>query len=704
MSGAMTKIRGFHEAVAGATTQQRQEAPRLRHPEDADMIPEVHAAATRRPNRLATWSLGIIGAGLVIFVLAAAVIPVDQVIRTDGQVMASGQTLTVAHLYGGVVEDILVREGDEIMPGQVLIRIDNRDSEAALGETRARIAALAVRAARLGAEANGIDTVNFPRDVEAASPESASRERQLFRARRESFMSELKVLEEQRRRQEQELVLQEAVVATLEKKLAILRAKLGAKHGAVVNGIEIAQADVAPIDVPRPGPGQTVTITVVAGRPLKLAFAADDVKGREVVKDDLVLEFDNGGNVVLKEYMTAFGKLGEVRTTIIQPDGKHYAFSELLAPSAGRRGDRPATGTPGDVVIIQRPPAREKRTHRLTEEKPTALNFGFHQIAKSQVDKDGDLVLTFKDGAVLVLERYAALKDKGIDIYFAKGDKISLSDLASVAGLKDAGARLRKPHRARSGDVESLEILRLRRDIKDAEVELATEHLKVQRLQAAILEARQMHVDRENVFAAKARRDLNDTESEITRLKETLERLTLDVNRNEVRAPSRGIVKLLRVAAKGSIVKAGEPLVEITPIDQSLVIEGRVGSNDIAFVRIGQHALVKITSHNYAAFGGLEGNVIEIGPEAIDSPEKPGESYFRVKIRTTKSFLEQDGMRRPIGPGMTAQVSIKIASKSMLAYIFNPLPNAARAIKIDESLPGNSSRSSEPEGPSAESL
>ena len=92
---------------------------------------------------------------------------------------------------------------------------------------------------------------------------------------------------------------------------------LAAMRDEGIGRVELAQSGVTPIDVPRPGAGQTVNVTVVAGRPLKLDFNAADVKGREVVKDDLVLDFENGGKVVLKEYMTAFGMLGEVRTTII---------------------------------------------------------------------------------------------------------------------------------------------------------------------------------------------------------------------------------------------------------------------------------------------------------------------------------------------------------------------------------------------------
>lgn len=489
----MAKMPGLGKLIEGAKTADRSAPARLRHPEDADMMPELYAAAIRRPHRLATWVLGSIGAGLVLFVAAAAVIPLDEVTRADGKVIPSGQNQIVAHLYGGIVQDILVREGDEVKAGQVLLRIDNRDSQADFGENRARMTALAARAARLRAEANGTE-FEIPQEVSAASPQAAALERQLFAARRESLDSELKGLEEQQRQREQELAQQEAIVSSLEKKLASLRHEYG-----------------------------------------------------------------------------------------------------------------------------------------------NALRVGVNVVGR-------------------------------------------------------------------------LELLRLQRETKDADGELATERLKIPRIQAAILEARQKHDDRKNVFVSEARKDLNDTESEIARLKEKLEKLSFDVKTNEVKAPLRGIVKQLRVATKGGVVKPGEPLIEITPLDDSLVIEGRVRPSDIAFIRMGQHALVKITAYNYSTYGGLEGHVFEISPDAIETPEKPGETYFRVKIRTTKSFLENGGKPLPIGPGMTAQASIRIGEKSLLAYILKPLTKASRRVHIEEPARAPEAtrppepRPAEPGRPSAESL
>src|SRR5688572_24911980 len=219
----MAKIPALGRLIEGAKAADKSAPARLRHPEDADMMPELYAAVIRRPHRLATWILGAVGAGLALFVLTAAAIPLDEVTRADGKVIPSGQTQIVAHLYGGIVEDILVREGDEVKPGQVLLRIDNRDSQADFGENRARMTALAARAARLRAEAMGQDEIEIPSELEAASPQATGLERQLFRARRESLASELKGLEEQLRQREQELSQQEAIVSSLEKKLASLR-------------------------------------------------------------------------------------------------------------------------------------------------------------------------------------------------------------------------------------------------------------------------------------------------------------------------------------------------------------------------------------------------------------------------------------------------------------------------------------------------
>ncbi|MBL8661600.1 MAG: hypothetical protein JNM29_02195 [Candidatus Odyssella sp.] len=189
-------------------------------------------------------------------------------------------------------------------------------------------------------------------------------------------------------------------------------------------GFQLAEARIEPISVPRPQAYDTVTIGVVTGRPLRLEFAVGEVKTREVVRDDLVLGFENGGKVVLKDYMHAFGLLGDQRTTIIQPDGKHYAFTELLAPTAEAKPGTPAA--PPGVAVVEKPAAGVTQHVRLAADKPTALGFDKSVVAEARVSREGDLVITFKDRAVLVLEGYAALKASAdFALYDWKGDKVA---------------------------------------------------------------------------------------------------------------------------------------------------------------------------------------------------------------------------------------------------------------------------------------
>src|SRR5688572_11467013 len=144
----MPKLAAIEGLIQGAKADGPPDGTmrRPKHAEDLDMMTDLQAAAVRRPNRFSTWCLGVLGVGFFVFLFASAFVQLDEVTRADGKVIPSGQNQIVAHLYGGIVEEILVREGDEVKPGQVLLRIDNREAQADLGENQARVGALAARA------------------------------------------------------------------------------------------------------------------------------------------------------------------------------------------------------------------------------------------------------------------------------------------------------------------------------------------------------------------------------------------------------------------------------------------------------------------------------------------------------------------------------------------------------------------------------
>ncbi|MEO0730059.1 MAG: HlyD family efflux transporter periplasmic adaptor subunit, partial [Pseudomonadota bacterium] len=137
------------------------------------------------------------------------------------------------------------------------------------------------------------------------------------------------------------------------------------------------------------------------------------------------------------------------------------------------------------------------------------------------------------------------------------------------------------------------------------------------------------------------------------------------------RAPVAGIVKTVHVTTEGQVVKPGSDLVEIVPQDDTLLVEARVRPQDIAFLRPGQPALVKLTAYDFSLFGGLDGKLERIGADSITDDK--GETYYLIRVRTAKSHIGEAHEKLPILPGMVAEVDIITGARTVLAYLTKPL-------------------------------
>jgi adhesin transport system membrane fusion protein len=139
-------------------------------------------------------------------------------------------------------------------------------------------------------------------------------------------------------------------------------------------------------------------------------------------------------------------------------------------------------------------------------------------------------------------------------------------------------------------------------------------------------------------------------------------------SREEVRAPMDGVVNKLYVQTVGGVVRGGEPLVEIVPVDKVIMVEARVAPRDRGNIWPGLPATIKISAYDSAVFGSLDGKVLDVSPDVIQDPK--GESYYRVRLRAdTTSF----GPDKPVIPGMTAEVNIKSGRQTIMDYILGPL-------------------------------
>lgn len=178
-----------------------------------------------------------------------------------------------------------------------------------------------------------------------------------------------------------------------------------------------------------------------------------------------------------------------------------------------------------------------------------------------------------------------------------------------------------------------------------------------------------------STFRAQAEEDLAKSKGDLAVLEETIKSAQDRVRRTELRSPVRGIVNKLNVTTVGAVVPPGGNVMDIVPLDDSLLVEGRIRPQDIAFIRPNQDAVVKITAYDSSVYGSLKGKVERISADTIAEEAKgqaEKETFYRVMVRTDTNHLGTNGNPLPIIPGMVATVEVLTGSKSVLDYLLKP--------------------------------
>jgi len=224
------------------------------------------------------------------------------------------------------------------------------------------------------------------------------------------------------------------------------------------------------------------------------------------------------------------------------------------------------------------------------------------------------------------------------------------------------------------GVMSEVELLRLERQANEIKGDISSTEISVLREQAKLKEASQKLAEAEINFKNLARVELNETDGELRRLAETSLALEDRVKRTEVTSPVRGTVKQLFVNTIGGVVQPGMDLVEIVPLEDSLLVEAKIRPADIAFLRPGLKTIVKVTAYDFAIYGGLKAKVEQISADTITDEE--GDSYYMVRVRTDESELVTPRASLPIIPGMLTEVDILTGKKTVLEYLLKPILRA----------------------------
>ncbi len=240
-------------------------------------------------------------------------------------------------------------------------------------------------------------------------------------------------------------------------------------------------------------------------------------------------------------------------------------------------------------------------------------------------------------------------------LFQTRRDQINTNQerLQKSLDLKSRELSITKPL-ADSGVVSQVELLRLETMVNDLEGQLEREKSKY------LNEV----VSQNNEYKTK----LNQIEQSILAFEDR-------VSRTDIKAPLSGIVNKIHVKTLGGVLQPGAPIMEIVPIEDSLLVEAKISPSDIAFVKLEQEATVRLTAYDYSIYGGLEGEVARISADTFLN-EEDGQSYYQILIQTGERSLKTTTERFEILPGMVAQVDIKTGKKSVLDYLLKPLVRA----------------------------
>lgn len=215
-----------------------------------------------------------------------------------------------------------------------------------------------------------------------------------------------------------------------------------------------------------------------------------------------------------------------------------------------------------------------------------------------------------------------------------------------------------------------LEHFQRRSAVERIDGEIAMTRQQIPGARGALEESMARRKEEEGKFRRRAADELSDVEQKLASLQQELGRATDQADRAVVRSPIDGIVKNVRYTSPGNVVKAGEPIMEIVPLKEELVMEVSLDPRYRGYVTRDQDAYVKISAFDYVRYGGLDGKVTSVAADT--DVGKDDVHFYRVMVSTNKAYLAEDPNLR-ITPGMQAEVDIHIERRSVFWLLLKPV-------------------------------
>ena len=365
---------------------------------------------------------------------------------------------------------------------------------------------------------------------------------------------------------------------------------------------------------------------------------------------------------------------GGLISEILVKEGEHVTINQPLLKIDTTRVLASFDETQENVYSL------EAKQVRLEKELNTNYNNGLPKLAFTKELNENALEYIQSEKEVFKNKFYERKNNlKIVRLQYLQREQELKEIKATASQLKEKLLLEKKQYDAmeslvKSGSKSKLELIDKEKEVNQIKNDLETTVLSISRTELSIEEAKSLMNEKKQTIKSTVSVELQETIAEIKKIKSRLVTDTDKLEKTTIKSPATGTIKQININTIGAVVQSGVDLIEIVPDSDILFIEAKIDPKDIAFISPDLDVLVKLTAYDFSTYGGLNGGIVEISADSIvDAESKDGKSYYKVVVKTDKNYLEYNGEKLSIIPGMVASVDIVTGKKTIMDFFLKPI-------------------------------
>lgn len=221
------------------------------------------------------------------------------------------------------------------------------------------------------------------------------------------------------------------------------------------------------------------------------------------------------------------------------------------------------------------------------------------------------------------------------------------------------------------GYAQKTSVIEAEKEVNSIEGEIEKTLSEIQQSNQGISEFETRLKSLESSLRDEALQKLSTIEADIVENKKVIEKFMNQIDRLEIDSPVKGIVKGLEATTIGGVVSPGQKIMEIVPVEETLVAEVKINPTDIGNIRIGQHCVLKVSAFDFSRYGAIDGKLLSISATTFTTKE--GLSYYKARIELSKNYVGNNSKHNIVLPGMVVNADIVTGEKTIIGYLIKPI-------------------------------